>query len=437
MPTSKPMLIYLTGQNNFGNRGCEALVRSTVQAVRAVAPQARFLVPSGDIASDSAQWPGAAAQGVQLVPVAPVPWLISKWGGLCMRLPAVAAGPWPALPSHAADMAYIDRADVVLSIGGDNLSLDYGVASLAYFVAVAEMAISLGKPVGLWGASVGPFARMPAVERHMVAHLKRLSFLAIRESRSFQYLSGLGVTKNMVPVVDTAFLMQPQTIDLQPFWPAQPGDGVVGLNVGKLVEDLRSQLGQPANLVESMVAFVRRILEETGLAVLLVPHVAPLDGSLRNNDEHFNARVYAALEANLTTPAWQGRVGCVPGGLNAPQLKHVISKCRYLIAARTHATIAAFSSAVPTVSIAYSVKAEGINEDLFGHMNYVLRTPDVDATSLWGVFTRLVADEETIRARYAQGLPGWRRSASEGALCLLKLGHPAPSVAHEHTTIHP
>jgi colanic acid/amylovoran biosynthesis protein len=55
-----------------------------------------------------------------------------------------------------------------------------------------------------------------------------------------------------------------------------------------------------------------------------------------------------------------------PHQFNASQIKYVISNLRFFIGARTRATIAALSSGIPTVSIAYGVKAKGINKDLFG-----------------------------------------------------------------------
>ena len=44
----------------------------------------------------------------------------------------------------------------------------------------------------------------------------------------------------------------------------------------------------------------------------------------------------------------------------------IISKCRFFVVARTHATIAAYSTGVPTIVISYSVKSRGIARDLFG-----------------------------------------------------------------------
>ena len=407
------MKIYLTGQNNFGNRGCEALVRSTVQAVRSVLPDATFLVPSGDIPRDAAQWPELSANGVELVPVSPVPWRINKWGGLCGRWPPAAGLYWPKLPLESLDAKYIDRADLVLSIGGDNYSLDYGVASLAYFVGVAELAMSLGKPVALWGASVGPFDRMPAVEQRIAHHLRRLKFVSVRESRSVEYLAGIGVRDNLLKVVDTAFLLTPQAFDTAAFWPQTAGSGVVGVNVSWLVDEVRRQRGLKADVVAETAAFIKRVMGETDLSVLLVPHVAPLDGSTFNSDDLMNTRIAEAIG-----PEVSGRLAVVPSGLNAAQTKYVISQCRFLIAARTHATIAAFSACVPAISIAYSVKAQGINDDLFGHQRYVLETPAVSAASLWSALSVLRSEEAAIRELYRQRLPGWRETAMAGAVRL-------------------
>jgi polysaccharide pyruvyl transferase WcaK-like protein len=58
---------------------------------------------------------------------------------------------------------------------------------------------------------------------------------------------------------------------------------------------------------------------------------------------------------------------------NCRELKHIISRCRFFIGARTHVTIAAYSSCVPTLVLGYSVKSRGIARDLFGtEVGYVL-----------------------------------------------------------------
>jgi colanic acid/amylovoran biosynthesis protein len=403
------MKIYLTGQNNFGNRGCEALVRSTVDVLRARMPDAEFFVPSGDIARDSAQWPDAARYGVHFVTVAPIPSRFIQWSRVCSRLPLLAGLRWPTLRDPGELPPGVAEADAVLSIGGDNYSLDYDLASLAYFVAVAEAGLRRGLPVILWGASVGPFSAMPAVEKKMGEHLRRLSRVTVRESHSVRYLAQIGVSANITAVTDSAFVLRPEALDVATFWPDAGEHGIVGLNVSPLIEAVRARAGNPSELVAEVEQFVRATVQEHDLSVLLVPHVAPLSGAARNNDERILATIAARL-ADLGR-----RVGVVPGGMNAVQLKYIIGRCRFFIGARTHATIAALSMGVPTLSIAYSIKALGINRDLFGHERYVIDTRGLDAGTLAAGLSCLRSEETEIRTLLAERIPTWRERAALGA----------------------
>ena len=400
---------YLASQTNFGNRGCEALVRSTVTLLHDAFGTVKVLVPSLDRMRDALQWPESSQAGVEFVDAPAMPWLLSKWGGACRRFPWLAGLPHPAVSIAAPIMADMRRADAVLSIGGDAYSLDYGLSGLYFNVGIAEAAMSMGKPTLLWGASVGPFGSEPWAERRLVDHLHRLTLISVRESRSADYLRSIGITSNALQVVDSAFALQPQSVDLQAWWPAETGDGVLGLNIGWLIDNLRRRAGQPEGVIGEAADFVRDVIARTRLAVLLVPHVASLSGDPYNNDEVFNRELMQALGG--PTP----RLAEVPGGLNAAQLKHVISQCRFLIGGRTHATIAAFSSAVPTISIAYSVKAKGINRDLFGDERYVLETPRLARDTLWSGLELLQRDESAIRERFREALPTWRERAHAGA----------------------
>ncbi|HRD87462.1 MAG TPA: polysaccharide pyruvyl transferase family protein [Accumulibacter sp.] len=412
------MNIYLTGQNNFGNRGCEALVRSTVDVIRSQFPDATFLVPSSDITRDSAQWPDAAAVGVRFVAAGTIPGRFIQWSRISTRLPLLSRLGWLSLNTARDRPPGLDEADVVLSIGGDNYSLDYDLASLAYFVAVAEAGLRRKIPVILWGASVGPFSAMPAVEHFMARHLRRLSWITVRETHSLAYLAGIGVSQNVSLVADSAFALPPTPVDVSAFWP-QPGrEGVLGLNVSPLVADVRARAGLRSDFVQEVARFIRATVTEQGLSVLLIPHVAPLDGSARNNDEVMLATIARAC-VDLGP-----QVRTVPGGMNAVQLKQIIGQCRYFIGARTHATIAALSMGVPTLSIAYSIKALGINRDLFDHEHYVLDTRRLDASSLAEGLARLVSDESNVHSLLDSRIHEWRSRAQSG----VKLLQPSAAV---------
>ena len=406
---------YFAGQTNFGNRGCEALVRSTVTVLQDALGPVNVLVPSHDKVRDQAQWPESSESGVEFVDAPVMPWLLGKWSGACRQFPRLKALPHPQPSVAAPHIADMRRADAVLAIGGDNYSLDYGLANLYSFVAIADAAMAAGKPTVLWGASVGPFEGESRARRRLIEHLRRLTLITVRESHSVEYLGSIGVADNVLQVVDSAFALRPQPVDVQTWWPEEAGDGVLGLNIGWLIDSLRRRAGQREGVVGEVAGFVRDVIARTRFSMILVPHVAPLNGDLVNNDEAFNQQVMQALGG--PTP----RLAQVPGGLNAAQLKHVISKCRFFIGGRTHATIAAFSSAVPTLSIAYSVKAKGINRDLFGDERYVLETPQLARNTLWSGLELLQREQSAILQRYDSILPAWGEHARAGAYRLDKL----------------
>ena len=88
------------------------------------------------------------------------------------------------------------------------------------------------------------------------------------------------------------------------------------------------------------------------------------------------------------------------------ELKEFIGKCRFMIAARTHASIAAYSMAIPSIVIGYSVKSIGKAQDLFGtDENFVLSIKSIEKEdSLLRRFQWLVENENLIKEKYKERL---------------------------------
>ena len=93
------------------------------------------------------------------------------------------------------------------------------------------------------------------------------------------------------------------------------------------------------------------------------------------------------------------------------------------IGARTHATIAAYSTCVPTLVVGYSVKARGIAKDLFGSAeNYVLPVQTLEnKDDLINAFEWLRAEEEHIRTHLQQIMPEYKKSAAYGGELIKQL----------------
>jgi len=386
---------YLTGQNNFGNRGCEAIVRSTVVMLTQTFGQVEVLVPSADIARDQQQWPESSQYGVRFVE-AYLPVHNRYWVHL-QRLPfrVLKKIDWP-FPFLKKLRDEINSVDAVLSVGGDNYSLDYRFPSL--LMGIDRLAMELGKPVFIWGASVGPFESEPHFVPTIREHLAKMTMIFTRESITYNYLTNKLGLSNVFEMVDPAFTLNKEFVDTAPFWPQEGERGVIGLNISPLIERYKEK-GQ--NLRAETIQFIYDAVSK-GFSVLLVPHVTPLDGAEKNNDALYMTNMLAELET------LGNAVSIMPSHFNASQIKQVISQLRYFIGARTHATIAALSSAIPTLSIAYSVKAKGINKDLLGDMPVILLTSDLTTASLMAGLEYLENNEEQIKSCLHEKLPVWR-----------------------------
>lgn len=401
------MKFYLAGQHNFGNRGCEALVRSIFDIVQTRLPEARFLVPTLAASLDRAQWPAMQSRGGEFTVAAQVPASIKWWNRLASRLPATIPLWEPRYTPDVSIRNAFSECNAILMTGGDNISLDYGLGSLFLWSGLMDAAQREGIPTMLFAASVGPFNRMPGVEYWMVQHLRRYSAVAVRESESLAYLRGLGV-ENAVQVADPAFCLEPENVELGAPFDRAP-NGVLAFNVSPLIAASWQRANPGGSLIAECVAFIERILNETDLAVALLPHVDPLDGNPDNSDSAFMQQIIDRCGDR------SGRLALVRRGLNAAQTKYLVGATRYLIAARTHATVAGWSQHVPTVSIAYSIKARGLNKDLFDTLDYVLDTPKVSRDTLWAHYHQLTERETSLRALLTERIPVWRKNARRSA----------------------
>jgi colanic acid/amylovoran biosynthesis protein len=393
MAKDQPVFL-LTGHSTFANRGCEALVRSTCMFLREQDPSSRILVPSSDPMADARQWPGHARMGISFVDV-PTPTTTSRAIRKLWRIASKGGRAMPFAPSFQRPVhSTLDSAHAVISIGGDVYSTDYGLDSLREIMAVDALAMQKGLPTFLWGASVGPIDAATGVVPILIEHLNRLDGISVREEISLEYLSRLGV-RQPSRVWDGAFWLEPDATGVEHLR-GEPGRRLLGLNVSPLIDRFRQDR---TPFVKMLAEAVRRLVAEGPFTVLLIPHVTSRTADKSNCDFKLLSDVLSALE-----PA--AHVHLVPDTLNASQLKHIISECDLFVGARTHSTIAAYSTGVPTLSISYSVKSRGLCQDLFGTDRYLLEARALDPNSLLDAVNRVSADSVAIKAKLGGA---WRR----------------------------
>lgn len=218
----------------------------------------------------------------------------------------------------------------VIQVGGDN----YCYANWQRYAQVHERAKKAGGKSIMWGCSIDE----EQITEEMLAVLRTHDLILARESLTYDALKRRGLD-NVLRVNDIAFSMVSEPVELE-------SDNYVVLNLSPLV--CRKNLVA----VEAVKNLMEYILAETAYDVVLVPHVVmPAD----NDYEVLNS-----LKDDFVSE----RVILISDKHSAKQYKYIISRARLCVAARTHVTIAAYSSGVPTLAIGYSTKARGIAKDL-------------------------------------------------------------------------
>lgn len=296
---------------------------------------------------------------------------------------------------YARDLASID---IVLDIGaGDSFADIYPDKRFAYIMATKALAIWGGKPLVLSPQTIGPFSRQPHTRLAAWA-CRRAAVVFARDPLSYAALQSLSPDARAKLAIDVAFAL--------PFDAAPPrahgGPVRVGLNVSGLLMNGGYAGGNEYGLSVDYPAFTRQLIAAftamPGVEVHLVPHViAP--GLPRDDD----AACADALKAEF--PALVRH----PDFASPSAAKSFIATLDFLVGARMHATIAAYSAGVPVVPVSYSRKFEG----LYGGLAYPWLVPakgmatDAALAFTLDAFVRratLAADIERGREVVSQGL---------------------------------
>ncbi|MBT3832806.1 MAG: hypothetical protein HOF53_15210 [Gammaproteobacteria bacterium] len=392
--------ILLLGNGPYQNRGCEAILRGTMEILRH-AYDSELNVQAGVVATpevvnrQNAGEMDPQVDSFSLRALEGPRWSPGWFQAQSNRRFGTSFSP------HLKDLKnVVGGATVAMQVGGDHYSLDYGRPT--YFMAMDEFLFRNSVPTVLWGASVGPFDSDPVFAKKMFNHLRRFSAILVRERESLEYLQANGVADNVHLMADPAFLMKPSRPDADPL----VAPGTIGINLSPMLAFYRGLKAADVDIGEWTRFCTGLVVEAAsfGRPILLIPHV----GSSDPGNDDFSLLEAVCSQVSGTVPV---DVQVLPRGLNAPELKWVISQCAVFVGARTHSTIAALSSAVPTLSIGYSRKARGINLDLYGHLNHCLDVGDLDAATFSQKLDNLIVNEADVRSALETRIPALSQSA--------------------------
>ena len=246
----------------------------------------------------------------------------------------------------------LDREDVLVSIGGDIFCYeDYPKYNLLH-----QYALKKNKHSILVGCSI---EKKSLEDNYLIEDLKSFEIITAREHMTYNALKDAGL-ENVIYCPDSAFCLSKCETNLPTNF--IPGN-TIGINISPL--GLRRAVNSKI-IMDNFVVLIKEILNSTDSVIALIPHV-----TWKSNDDR------EPLSILYDKFKYSNRI-CLIEDQDAQKLKWVISQCSYFIGARTHATIAAYSTGVPTLVLGYSVKSEGIAQDIFGQTkNYVVPYQDI------------------------------------------------------------
>lgn len=378
-----------------GNHGCEAIVRSTIEMLGKNEYYLQTMNPADDIRygiSDIAHL--VESKDAEHLKTN-VPLRISM--RIKARLnPDMTYDLQNSIRRHSE---LIQKDAVALSVGGDN----YCYAGVIGSISDKLKAFSAKNiPCVLWGCSVSEDYLFETV----LDDLRKYRLITARESFTVETLNRYGITDTVVACADPAFTLQRHPTD----WNTEivHNHEVIGINVSDFMGYYNAY---PDATFRNFKMLIDYLLKETEYYIVLIPHVVQ-----NGNDDRVPNKLLADEFNNE-------RILVVDNDYNCMQLKDIIAKCKMFIGCRTHSTIAAYSTCVPTLVVGYSVKAKGIAKDIFGDYRDLLVDVKEFKTDhdLLDMYLRFSEREDEIRTHLQTVMPDYINRAYNARDALLRI----------------
>lgn len=271
----------------------------------------------------------------------------------------------------------IRDSDMVIDIGGGDSFADiYGPRRLTQMLLMKYLTHLARKPLVLAPQTFGPFKH--GLSTFLARQTIRLSAItATRDSMSTSCLREMGFKGHIIEASDVALRLPYE----QPPQRGVVGPIKIGINVSGLLMSggytRNNMFGLQMDYPRMMRDILQRFTDHPDKCeVHLVPHVISWDRGALEDDYAASVKLGEEFPSVKVAPAFT----------SPSEAKSYIAGMDFFMGARMHACIAAFSSGIPVVPMAYSRKFAG----LFGALGYN-ETVDCTSQSAEDIIARIFA----------------------------------------------
>lgn len=384
----------LCGHTGSGNRGCEAIIKSTMDLLRGngITGDIATFDPLEDMRAGLDQY----GQLIHYRSYEKKDSLCRLYNGISRRL---FHNEYPGECFRQKDIfSAVKQVGSAVVVGGDTYCYSRHARIPSYCLNTFTQKNNLNS--FLWSCSVN----QEKIDREMVQDLNRYTMIFPREQLTLQNLRNAGIPEEkLFPMSDSAFVLKTEPIDLPKnfsnVFAYNPSFTLCNCENGDMI-------------AQNRLALLQFILKETDMMIALIPHVF--------KENYGDLATCLDLADKLNNPE---RVFVFNGNYSCGQLKAAISQCRVLFAERTHASIAGYSQNIPTFVLGYSVKSQGIAMDIFGTTQdrVVPRELLTKRDTLISHAVRFLDKEVEIRSQLVAKMPAYRQKAHDGAKRLCQM----------------
>ena len=251
---------------------------------------------------------------------------------------------------HAADnlkqIHALKKCNIVIDLTqGDSFTDIYGQRRFWNYTRMKKLVLNLGIPLVLGPQTYGPFNN-EANRVFAQKVIKRADLVITRDEKSFYYLKNELNINNVELTTDLAFAL-PFKKEKCESKKIKLGINISGLLVKDKVEFTKTEFSLMTDYDKCMIEIITWALEQEQYEVHIIPHVV---------------EDYEASKKLLST--FLNDVVIHDVFTNPIEVKNCIANMDIFVGARMHATIAAFSSGVVTIPVAYSRKFTGLFDTL-------------------------------------------------------------------------
>jgi polysaccharide pyruvyl transferase WcaK-like protein len=260
---------------------------------------------------------------------------------------------------------------------GDSFSDIYGLKRIVIHFLYSFVILLWGKELTFLPQTIGPFKTFVGVKLAKYI-LRRAKKVYVRDAKGKAFLNKLKIP--YTSAMDMAVYMQPKKVDFS------VSENTVGINVnGLLFYQSYGQIVGKFEYYKNLVLEIINVLIEEGFHIILVPHTYNISAASMEDDL---SAIKEVLKENRSS-----KLSFVNQPYDARELKYVISQLVFFVGSRMHSCIAALSTSVPTIGLAYSPKFEKTFE-IFGQKECVINISGIKNESIHNVVAKITEKVE-------------------------------------------